>query len=141
MQRTLLLLLQALFVGLDHLLDHLAADGACLAGGQVTVVTVGQVDADLGCSLHLELVHSLTSLGDIDLVVALHNAYLLLLSSEENTFRRKHFLFRGHSFTKDEKAMNVNWRKEWKRFVMNNQSTFLKKKEGFVDDYIYEWIQ
>ena len=37
--------------------------------------------------------------------------------------------------------MNVNWRKEWKRFVMNNQSTFLKKKVGFVDDYIYEWIQ
>ena len=28
-------------------LDHLAADGACLAGGQVTVVAVGQVDADL----------------------------------------------------------------------------------------------
>ena len=29
-------------------LDHLAADGAGFAGGQVTVVTVGQVDTDLG---------------------------------------------------------------------------------------------
>ena len=29
-----------------HLLDHLAADGAGLAGGQVTVVAVGQVDTD-----------------------------------------------------------------------------------------------
>ena len=26
--------------------DHLAADGACLAGGQVAVVAIGQVDAD-----------------------------------------------------------------------------------------------
>ena len=30
-----------------HLLDHLAADRACLAGGQVAVVAVLQVDADL----------------------------------------------------------------------------------------------
>jgi len=30
-----------------HLLDHLAADGAGFAGGQVTVVTVGQVHANL----------------------------------------------------------------------------------------------
>ena len=29
------------------ILDHLAADGAGLTGGQVTVVAVGQVDADL----------------------------------------------------------------------------------------------
>lgn len=30
-----------------HVLDHLAADGAGFAGGQVTVVTVGQVHANL----------------------------------------------------------------------------------------------
>ena len=30
-----------------HLLDHLAADGAGFAGGQVTVVTVGQAHANL----------------------------------------------------------------------------------------------
>ena len=30
-----------------HFLDHLAADGAGLAAGQVAVVTVLQVDADL----------------------------------------------------------------------------------------------
>ena len=39
--------LQVLLVGLDHLLDHLAADRAGLAGGQVTVVALLQVDADL----------------------------------------------------------------------------------------------
>ena len=55
-----------------HVLDHLAADGAGLAGGQVTVVAVGQIDADLGSGLHLETVHSLASLGNIDLVVVLH---------------------------------------------------------------------
>ena len=31
-----------------NVLDHLAADGAGLAGGQVTVVAVGQIDTDLG---------------------------------------------------------------------------------------------
>ena len=54
------------------ILDHLAADGAGFAGSQVTVVAVGQVDAHLGSCLHLELVHGLTSLGNVDLVVALH---------------------------------------------------------------------
>jgi hypothetical protein len=37
-----------------------------------------------------------------------------LLSSEENTFRRKHFLFRRHSLTKVEICMYGEWRKEWK---------------------------
>ena len=52
-----------------HVLDHLAADGAGFPGGQVTVVTVGQVDANFLGSLHLETVHSFTSLGDVDLIV------------------------------------------------------------------------
>ena len=39
--------LQALLVALDHLLDHLAADGTGLAGGQVAVVALLEVDADL----------------------------------------------------------------------------------------------
>ena len=40
-------LLHTLLVSLDHLLDHLAADGTGLAGGQVAVVAIGQVDTDL----------------------------------------------------------------------------------------------
>ena len=40
-------LLHAVLVGLDHLLDHLAADGAGFPGGQVTVVTVLQIHAHL----------------------------------------------------------------------------------------------
>ena len=40
-------LLQVALVGLDHFLDHLAADGAGFAGGQVAVIAVLQVDADL----------------------------------------------------------------------------------------------
>ena len=51
-----------------NLLYHLAADGAGLTGGQVAVVAFLQVDADLSGSLHLELVHSGTCLGDVDLV-------------------------------------------------------------------------
>lgn len=40
-------LLQVLLVALDHLLDHLAADRAGLAGGQIAVVALLEVDADL----------------------------------------------------------------------------------------------
>ena len=40
-------LLQAVLVGLDHLLDHLAANGAGLAGSEITVVAVLKVDANL----------------------------------------------------------------------------------------------
>ena len=39
--------LQALLVGLDHLLDHLAAHGASLPGAEVAVVALLQVDAHL----------------------------------------------------------------------------------------------
>ena len=54
-----------------YVLDHLAADGAGLTGGQVAVVTIGQVDTDLGSCLHLELVHGLAGLGNVDLIVVL----------------------------------------------------------------------
>ena len=40
-------LFQTLLVSLDHLLDHLAADGTGLLGSQVTVVALLQVDAHL----------------------------------------------------------------------------------------------
>ena len=40
-------LLQAVFIGLDHLADHLAADGASLLAGQIAVVALLQIDADL----------------------------------------------------------------------------------------------
>ena len=65
-----------------NILDHPAADGAGLAGGQVTVATALQVDADFGSCLHFEAVHGLTSLGNIDLVAVLRIDSLLLLSSE-----------------------------------------------------------
>ena len=39
--------LHVALVGLDHLLDHLAADGAGFAGGQVAVVAVLEIDTDL----------------------------------------------------------------------------------------------
>ena len=59
------------------LFDHLAAHGAGFTGSQVTVVTVGQIYANFGSSLHLEAVHGFTSLGNIDLIVVLHNDSLL----------------------------------------------------------------
>ena len=72
--------LHILLVGLDHLLDHLAADGARLAAGQVTVVAVLQVHADLRGGLHLKLIHSGLRLGDIQLVAVLGRHCCDLLS-------------------------------------------------------------
>ena len=84
------------------LFDHLAADGASLTGGQVAVVAVGQVDANLLSCLHLELVHCLTSLGNIDLIVVLHNDTPLSVLTESSAatialpnLRRKHIDFFG----------------------------------------------
>ena len=70
-----------------YVLDHLAADGTGLAVGQVTVVTIGQVNAHFLCSLHLELVHSLASLGDIQLVVVRVAHFRTLLFF----LRKRHF--------------------------------------------------
>ena len=46
-----------------HLFYHLAADGACFPGSQLTVVAVGQVNANFLSGLHLEAVHKLTPEG------------------------------------------------------------------------------
>ena len=58
----------------------------------MTVVTVGQVYAHLGCSLHLGTVHCLTGLRNIDLVMDLHSGSLLWLkASERDAFRKASF--------------------------------------------------
>lgn len=51
MFRVLLLPAQTLLVGLDHLLDHLAADRTGLTGGHGAVVALLQVHANLGWQL------------------------------------------------------------------------------------------
>ena len=112
-------LLHALLVSLDHLLDHLAADGAGFAGGQVTVVAVGQVDADFLSSLHLELVHSLTSLGNVDLVVVIvaHIRFSpLSFSGKQGAFRMERvFSFRRHILTRFGCHILVDYRKKTKK--------------------------
>ena len=68
-------LFQTLLVSLNHLLDHLATDGTGLLSGQVTVVTLLQVDAHLAGGLHLETVQTLAGLGHYALVVhAVHTS-------------------------------------------------------------------
>ena len=47
-QRKCTLLLHAVFVGLDHFLDHLTADGTSLLGGEIAVVALLEVDTNLG---------------------------------------------------------------------------------------------
>ena len=87
-------------------LDHLAADGAGLAGSQVTVVTVGQVNTNFLCCLHLELVHSLASLGNVQLVVigiALCNSLLFHFLRKFKTLSVESvFYFRRGIFTRKE---------------------------------------
>ena len=57
--------------------DHLAAHGAGLAAGQVSVVALLQIDTHLGGGFHLELIHSGAGLGNVDLVGVLtgHNNF------------------------------------------------------------------
>jgi hypothetical protein len=71
------------------------AEVAGFPGGQVTILAALQVDTHFLSDKYLEEVHSLTGLGDIQLIVVIvaHRKSLLLLSSEENTFRRKRFSF------------------------------------------------
>ena len=79
-----------------HCFHHLASYGAGFTGGQVTVVAALQVDADLGSCLHLELVHCLPCLGDIQLVVVLAaHSYSLLFKFPERqvAFRSGELLF------------------------------------------------
>ena len=102
-------------------LDHLAADGAGFPGGQVTVVTVGQVDADLGSGLHLELVHCLACLGNIDLVVVLHSFSLLLLSWKGTLSEESIFSFRNHSFAEKGRKIRVSFRKAVKKRKFRNK--------------------
>lgn len=52
----------------SHLLDHLTADRTCLTGGEFAVVALLEVNTDLVCGLHLELLESSLCFGDYDLV-------------------------------------------------------------------------
>ena len=75
-----------------YVLDHLAADGAGLAGSQVTVVAVGQVDTNFLRCLHLELVHGLACLGNVQLIVVrVAHFYTLLFFLRKRHFPKKAF--------------------------------------------------
>ena len=80
--------LQVLLVSLDHLLDHLAADGTGFAGGQVTVITLLQINADFAGGFHLELVHGLAGFGNVQLVVLGTNILHLLIKNRLFGYRR-----------------------------------------------------
>ena len=109
-------LLHALLVSLDHFLDHLAADRAGFTGGQVTVVTVGQIDAHFLSCLHLEAVHSLASLGNIDLIVIgiAHVSTLLCFLRKPTLSEESVFCFRRGIFTREENKTPVSFRKNIK---------------------------
>ena len=74
-------LLHAVFVGLDHLLDHLAADAAGLLGGQVAVITLLEVHADLVGSLHLKAIHRFAGIGVHELVAGLRHCVCISFAS------------------------------------------------------------
>ena len=82
----------------------------------MAVVAIGQVDADFLGSLHLELVHCLPGLGDVELIVIVaHNGSLLLSFSPEipTVFRRKRLPFRTPIMPRFDTSMNGDWRKGW----------------------------
>ena len=69
-------LLHAVFVGGDHLFDHLTADAAGLTGRQITVVALLEVYAHFGGGLHLEAVHRLAGIG-VDQIVAVGSSHFV----------------------------------------------------------------
>ena len=71
-QSSLLVALDRVLVGLNHLLYHLTTDATSLTGGKITVVAVLQVNANFACCLHLELFHSSLCFGNHRLI-ACHN--------------------------------------------------------------------
>ena len=73
-------LFDRIFVRFDHLLDHLATDRTGLSGGQVAIVALLQVNANLVGSFHFEFLHSGFRLGNNDFVVAGHSVTLLWFS-------------------------------------------------------------
>ena len=93
-------------------LDHLAAHRAGLTARQVTVVTVLQVHANFLGSLHLELLHSSLSLGNIDLIVTIAHSENSPFSFVDGISRRKHSLtllrkFIDVSFRKTQQKMEI----------------------------------
>ena len=123
-----------------HFLDHLAADGAGLTGGQVAVVAVLEVDAHLIGGLHLELVHGLTGLGDVQtvaggvaagvvagvvgsvvgIVVAVaHDRSLLLSFGKRLAPRRNQIAFRGSILSRAAAVMIGDWRYVMKMMEMD----------------------
>ena len=61
-----------------YVLDHLDADGAGFAGGQVAVVALLKIYTDFLGSLHFELLHSLLCLRNVDLVITIAHFETLL---------------------------------------------------------------
>lgn len=71
-----ILLLHAALVGLNHLLDHLAAYTACLAGGEVAIVAFLQVNANLPwCSVSILKPYFYHIIGELHPFIG--NAYCL----------------------------------------------------------------
>ena len=56
-EKRLALVCHILLVGFDHLLHHLTAYGAGLTAGQIAVISLLEVYADLGSCLHFEAIH------------------------------------------------------------------------------------
>ena len=92
------LALQVLFVLLDHLADHLAADAAGLLGGQVAVVAFLQVDAHFTGGLHLELLHSLLGVGVHIAVITGHGRYLLFFKDYDHSLKQKRAFIDGNFY-------------------------------------------
>ena len=99
----------------SNVLDHLAAHGTGFAGSQVAVVALLQIDAHFLGSLHLELVHGLPRLGNIQLVAVLHNVF------SSFPFLSRFFL-RSHSITAKSGEMSVILRKRWGRMEIEKKN-------------------
>jgi len=111
--------LDLVLVLLDHLLDHLAADGTGLLGGQVAVVALLQIDANLTGGLHLELVESFLCFGYELLVGVRHLVFSFVYGSVTMTDIYINRICRsdsGYSIAAHSAFMSANFRRSSRFF-------------------------
>jgi hypothetical protein len=75
-----ILLLHAVLNGLDHFLNHLSADVACLLGGQIAVITLFEGYSDIGGCFHFETIEGFPSVGYNCLIIIVRSHEKLLLN-------------------------------------------------------------
>ena len=85
----LAVVLNVVLVLFDHLLHHLTADRACLTGGEIAVIALLQVNANLGSSFHLKFIERSLCLVNDNFISCHFNLHSVALRRHKNLTKVK----------------------------------------------------